>query len=157
MALSLIYSAGLRLGELINMRLTDIDCDRTLVIIRNGKGNKDRTSLLSPKMLALFREYMQWYRPTTWLLESTPGEKYSPRNVQLFFHRAADRAGITKKATVHTLRHSFATHLLEHGTDIRYIQDLLGHRSVKTTEIYTHITRRGMGKVTSPIENIDIG
>lgn len=154
--LSLIYSAGLRLGELLNLRIADIDIDREIVIIRNGKGNKDRTSLLSPKVLAMLKEYRRQYRPITWLFEGQPGEKYGRRSVQMIFQYALEKTGIKKKASIHTLRHSFATHLLEHGTSIRYIQELLGHRSVKTTEIYTHITRKGMDKIISPFDRLSL-
>ena len=154
--LSLIYSSGLRLGELINLKVHDIDSNRMLIIIKQGKGKKDRVSLLSPKVLDLLREYFKKYKPKDYLFEGQFGEQYSPTSVQKVFTVAKQKAGIKKKATVHTLRHSFATHLLEHGTDLRYIQSLLGHESPKTTEIYTHVTKRGLDKIKSPFDNLDL-
>jgi site-specific recombinase XerD len=154
--LSLIYSSGLRLGELINLKLPDIDSKRMLVIVKQGKGKKDRVTLLSVKILQLLREYFKKYKPREYLFEGQFGEQYSPTSVQKVFRMAKQKAGIKKKATVHTLRHSFATHLLERGTDLRYIQSLLGHQSAKTTEIYTHITKRGLDKITSPLDNLEL-
>jgi site-specific recombinase XerD len=154
--LYLIYSAGLRLSELINLKPSDIDVDRKAVIIRQGKGNKDRMSLLSDKALQQVREYLMRHRPTTWLFENYNGGQYSKRGIQRMFSEAKALAGIAKPASIHTLRHSFATHLLEHGTDIRYIQNLLGHRSVKTTEIYTHVTKRGFDQIKSPLDRLDL-
>lgn len=154
--LSLIYSSGLRLGELINLTIHDIDSKRMLIIIKQGKGKKDRVSLLSVKVLEILREYFKKYKPKDYLFEGQFGEQYSPTSVQKVFKIAKQKAGIKKKATVHTLRHSFATHLLEHGTDLRYIQSLLGHQSPKTTEIYTHITKRGLDKIKSPFDNLDL-
>jgi integrase/recombinase XerD len=154
--LSLIYSSGLRLGELINLKLPDIDSKRMLVIVKQGKGKKDRVTLLSVKILQLLREYFKKYKPREYLFEGQFGEQYSPTSVQKVFRIAKQKAGIKKKATVHTLRHSFATHLLERGTDLRYIQSLLGHQSAKTTEIYTHITKRGLDKITSPLDNLEL-
>jgi integrase/recombinase XerD len=155
-ALSLIYSAGLRVGELINLKLTDIDSARGNILIRQGKGKKDRVSLLSANILELLREYYRKYRPKVWVFEGETGGQYSITSVQTVFRRAKDAAGIAKPATVHTLRHSFATHLLERGTDLRYIQELLGHQSVKTTEIYTHITNKGMKNIKSPFDDMEL-
>jgi len=154
--LSLIYSAGLRRGELINMKIEDIDSKRMYVIIRQGKGRKDRYSILSEKILDLLRRYFKDYRPKKWLFEGQFGGQYSETSVHNILKAAVKKSGIRKKVTVHTLRHCFATHLLEHGVDLRYIQELLGHRSPKTTEIYTHITQRGLGKIKSPLDNLDI-
>jgi integrase/recombinase XerD len=154
--LFLTYSAGLRLGEVINMKLTDIDSKRNYVIVRQGKGRKDRYSLLSAKVLDLLRRYFIEYRPKEWLFEGQFGEQYSETSCQNILKSAVKKAGIKRKVKFHTLRHSFATHLLEHGTDIRYIQSLLGHQSSRTTEIYTHITQKGLGKITSPLDNLDI-
>jgi integrase/recombinase XerD len=154
--LALLYSSGLRLGELIDLKLLDIDSKRMIINIKHGKGNKDRISLLSVKVLITLREYFVKYRPRVWLFEGQFGERYSPTSVQKVFRLAAQRAGIKKKATVHTLRHSFATHLLESGTDLRYIQALLGHQNPKTTEIYTHITKRGLEKIKSPLDSLDL-
>jgi integrase/recombinase XerD len=154
--LSLIYSAGLRRGELINMKINDIDSKRMYVIIRQGKGRKDRYSILSEKVLELLRRYFKEYQPKEWLFEGQFGGQYGASSIQHILKDAVALSKIRKKVTVHTLRHSFATHLLERGTDIRYIQELLGHQSSKTTEIYTHITQRGLGKIKSPLDNFDI-
>jgi integrase/recombinase XerD len=154
--LSLIYSAGLRRGELINMKINDIDSGRMYVIIRQGKGRKDRYSILSEKVLELLRRYVKQYKPVEWLFEGQFGGQYGASSIQHILKDAVALSKIRKKVTVHTLRHSFATHLLEHGVDIRYIQELLGHQSSKTTEIYTHITQRGLGKIKSPLDNFDI-
>ncbi len=151
-----IYSAGLRISELINLRIADIDSDRKAIVIKGAKGKKDRNSLLSEKLLLVLREYFKKYRPKMWLFEGQYGEQYSVTSVQHVFRRACIDANIMKKASVHTLRHSFATHLLERGVDLRYIQELLGHSSSKTTEIYTHITHRGMEQIKSPLDNMDI-
>jgi integrase/recombinase XerD len=154
--LSLAYSAGLRLGEVINLKPGDIDSKRNYVIVRQGKGMKDRYSLLSGKILELLRKYYAEYKPKEWLFEGQFGGPYSATSIHNILKAAVDKAGIKKRVTVHTLRHSFATHLLEHGVDIRYIQTLLGHQSSRTTEIYTHITDRGLGKIKSPLDNLDI-
>ncbi|MBX2978739.1 MAG: tyrosine-type recombinase/integrase [Flavobacteriales bacterium] len=132
--LMLIYSAGLRMGKLLRMELKHIDRDRSQVLILGAKGKKDRISLLSPKLVSVLDTYIAEYRPKQLLFEGQSGGSYSEASVQAVFHAAKDKAGITKPATVHTLRHSFATHLLENGTDLRYIQTLLGHSSSKTTE-----------------------
>jgi site-specific recombinase XerD len=154
--LSLAYSAGLRLGEVISLKPGDIDSKRNYVIVRQGKGMKDRYSLLSGKILELLRKYYAEYKPKEWLFEGQFGGPYSATSIHNILKAAVDKAGIKKRVTVHTLRHSFATHLLEHGVDIRYIQTLLGHQSSRTTEIYTHITDRGLGKIKSPLDNLDI-
>jgi integrase/recombinase XerD len=154
--LSLIYSSGLRLGELIHLKILDIDSKRMIINVKHGKGNKDRISLLSEKVLIILREYFLKYKPREWLFEGQFGEQYSPTSVQKVFRQSLQKSGIKKKATVHTLRHSFATHLLERGTDLRYIQALLGHQNPKTTEIYTHITKKGMDKIKSPLDNLDL-
>ncbi len=154
--LFLIYSAGLRISEAINMKVTDIDSSRGLILVVAGKGKKDRTTLLSQTILLMLREYYKKYKPRVYLFEGQFGDKYSPESIQSVFRRALAESGIKKRATVHTLRHSFATHLLERGTDLRYIQELLGHSSSKTTEIYTHITQKGIKKIISPLDNLDI-
>lgn len=154
--LMLIYSAGLRLGELIALERTDIIPERKQVLIRGGKGGKDRVSLLSEKLLALLQEYLTTYAPRHYLFEGPQGAKYSDTSVQQVFKQAKKKAGITAPASVHTLRHSFATHLLENGTDLRHIQTLLGHSSSKTTEIYTHVSTKAIGKIRSPLDNLDI-
>lgn len=150
--LAIIYSAGLRISEAINMKLTDIDSQRMLIHIKNAKGKKDRYTLLSNKVLLLLREYYNVYKPKLYLFEGQLEQQYSSRSAQAVLQIAARKAGITKKISLHTLRHSFATHLLESGTDLRYIQDLLGHSSPKTTMIYTHVTSNSLQKIVNPFD-----
>ena len=152
----LIYAAGLRRSELINLRVNDIDSKRMVINVRGAKGKKDRITLLSEKILGLLRTYFKQYRPKVWLFEGFAGEPYSVSSLQKVFMAALRKSGIRKEASLHTLRHSFATHLLENGTDIRYIQALLGHNSSKTTEIYTHVTTKGFEKIRSPLDNLDL-
>lgn len=154
--LMLIYSAGLRLGELLNLERTDILADRKQVRIRDGKGGKDRVSLLSPKALQELNRYLEAHRPVRFVFEGQRGDRYSAASVQKVFKDAKAKAGITAPASVHTLRHSFATHLLEKGTDLRYIQALLGHSSSKTTEIYTHVSTKALGNIRSPLDDLDV-
>ncbi len=154
--LLLIYSAGLRISEAINLKIKDIDSQRMQIRIEQSKGKKDRYTLLSPKMLVLLRDYHRQYKPTNYLFEGQDSPTYSTKSIQLILKRACEQAGIKKHITVHTLRHSFATHLLEAGTDLRYIQLLLGHESSKTTEIYTHLTTKGFDQIKSPLDDLDI-
>ena len=151
-----IYSAGLRRSELLNLKTTDIDSQRNCIMIRAAKGNKDRVSLLSQKCLLLLRDYFSSYKPKDYLFEGASGGRYSSTSLRKIFSRALIASSIKKPATLHTLRHSFATHLLERGTDLRYIQSLLGHSSSKTTEIYTHITTKGFGNISSPLDDMDL-
>lgn len=152
----LIYAAGLRRSELVGLKIKDIDSKRMVINIKGAKGKKDRITMLSDRILHLLRKYFAEYRPKVWLFEGAPGEQYSPSSLQKVFMAALRKSGVRKEATLHTLRHSFATHLLETGTDLRYIQALLGHNSSKTTEIYTHVTTRGMEKIKSPLDNLDL-
>lgn len=153
--LSLAYSCGLRVGELISLLLPDIDSKRHVVFIRNSKGKKDRIVPLSPKVLNLLKEYYQRYKPEKFLFEGDKrGTSYSNRSMQLVIKRAAEKANIKKPVTMHWLRHSYATHLHESGTDIRFIQELLGHSSTKTTEIYTHISTRSIQNIQSPFDSL---
>lgn len=155
--LMLIYSSGLRISEAVNLRIQDIDSQRMQIRIVSSKGKKDRYTLLSEKALKVLRQYYKDYKPTTWIFEGINGDTpYSVRSIQQILKNAIKKAGIKKEATVHTLRHSFATHLLENGIDLRYIQSLLGHENTKTTEIYTHITTSGLSKIKSPLDEIDI-
>jgi integrase/recombinase XerD len=154
--ISLVYSAGLRLGEVTNLKPADIDSKRNYVIVRQGKGMKDRYSLLSSRVLEMLRIYYKEYQPKEYLFEGQFGGPYSATSIHNILKVAVDKAGIKKRVTVHTLRHSFATHLLERGTDIRYIQELLGHQSSGTTEIYTHMTQKGLGQIKSPLDNLNI-
>ncbi|HWS59369.1 MAG TPA: site-specific tyrosine recombinase/integron integrase [Flavobacterium sp.] len=150
--LALVYSSGLRISEALNMKLTDIDSQRMLIHVKNAKGKKDRYTLLSTKVLGLLKEYYVIYKPKTYLFEGQFGEQYSSRSAQSVLHQSAKKAGITKKISLHTLRHSFATHLLENGTDLRYIQDLLGHSSPKTTMIYTHVSSTSLKNIINPFD-----
>jgi len=153
--LMVTYAGGLRVGEVVRLRVGDIDGARNLIHIRGGKGRKDRYTILSEVALKVLREYFREYRPREFLFEGRGGRGHiSERTVQEVFGRAIEAAGIRKAATVHTLRHSFATHLLEMGTDVRYIQELLGHASIKTTEVYTHVTERGLTRIKSPLDRI---
>jgi integrase/recombinase XerD len=151
--LTTIYSGGLRLGEATHLRVSDIDGERMTILVQQGKGNKDRYTLLGQRTLQLLRRYWKAYHPVEWLFPSKdPAQPLSGSSVQRVFKKALQRAGIKKKASVHTLRHSFATHLLESGTDLYYIQRLLGHTTASTTSIYLHITGRDLAKVISPID-----
>lgn len=152
--LTLIYSAGLRKSELINMRIGDIDAARLTVFIRAGKGKKDRQSILAKSIIPLLEQYIQHYSPSYWLFEGASGEQYSAASLQKVFRQALSKTSIKKEVTLHSLRHSFATHLLENGTSTRYIQVLLGHESPMTTEIYTHVTSFAISKIKSPLDNI---
>lgn len=150
--IKLLYGCGLRLSELLNLKLTDIDSGNMVVHIRKSKGNKDRVVMLSNQLLDDLRVYFLRYKPKEYLIEGQGGGVYSEKSVQNVVKDAARKACIKKQVTPHILRHSFATHLLENGTDIRYIQQLLGHSSIKTTEIYTHITDISKSKIKSPLE-----
>lgn len=153
--ISLIYSAGLRRSKLLNLTPKDIISERMLVRIM-GKGRKCRYSLLSEKLLKDLREYFKEYRPQKWLFEGeTPGEQYSASALVKILKEAASRAGIKHRVHVHMLRHSFATHLLEQGTDLRTIQELLGHNDIKTTSIYLHVTSAHKSSIPNPLDSLD--
>ncbi len=151
-----IYSGGLRLSECLNLKTCDIDHDRKVIYIRQGKGKKDRLALLSDKLETILMEYINMYHPVNFLFEGQNGKRYSPTSVQAIMRRTIKKAGIKKKATVHTLRHSFATHLLENGTDVRYIQELLGHKRLETTRRYTHMTTVSWDRIKSPLDTIKL-
>ncbi len=152
--IKILYGGGLRLSELLNLKLEDINSENMLILIRKAKGNKDRLVMLSQSLLEDLRIYYKEYKPKAYLFEGQNNGMYSEKSVQNVVKAAAQRAGIRKKVTPHTLRHSFATHLLEAGTDIRYIQQLLGHKSIKTTEIYTHITEVSKSTIKSPLDRL---
>lgn len=149
----LLYSAGLRRNELLNLMPEDIDGKRMTIKVRSGKGNKDRYTLLSDTLLKELRAYFVKWRPTTYLFEGQTGGRYSAESVAQIVRRAAQAAKIKKRVTPHMLRHSFATHLLEAGTDLRYIQVLLGHKSSKTTEIYTHVATNVFFNIKNPLDS----
>ncbi len=152
--LMLIYASGLRRSELLNLRIGDIDLDRGLVFIRGGKGKKDRQSVMAQSLAPMVEEYLKQFKPKFWLFEGIQGDRYSVSSLTILLKRAAQKAGIKKQVRLHMLRHSFATHLLESGTSTRYIQVLLGHESPKTTEIYAQVTRFGIDKVQSPLDQL---
>jgi integrase/recombinase XerD len=153
--LSLIYSCGLRRSELLNLKLNDIDSKRGLVIVRKGKGRKDRVAPLSEKILNLLRDYFKAYQPKEWLFEGQSGKgQYDERSLANVLKQALEKSKISKPVSLHWLRHSFATHLLENGTDLRYIQEILGHSSSKTTEIYTHVSNKSIQKIVSPFDTL---
>jgi integrase/recombinase XerD len=153
--LSMIYSSGLRVSEAVHLKIEDIDLDRGIIRIEQSKGKKDRIVPLSRRVYEMYKQYSAVYKPKIWVFEGQTGGPYTIRSIQVIFHDACKKAGITKKATVHTLRHSYATHLLEKGTDIRIIQELLGHSSSKTTEIYTHVSNKLISRVVSPFDELD--
>jgi len=153
--LSLIYACGLRRSELLNLKPTDVDSERGLLTIRNAKGRKDRVVPISLKVIEMLRTYYKVYRPKLWLFEGqVKGTQYSEQSIQSVLKQAVNIAGIKRPVTLHWLRHSYATHLLESGTDLRYIQELLGHKSSKTTEIYTHVTIKSLQKIKSPFDDL---
>jgi integrase/recombinase XerD len=153
--LSLIYSCGLRRSELLNLKPADIDSKRGIVIIRQSKGKKDRIAPLSPKILDMLREYYIGFKPKTWLFEGqNENTKYDERSLSNVLKQALTKSRINKPVSLHWLRHSYATHLLESGTDLRYIQELLGHSSSKTTEIYTHVSTKSIQQIKSPFDDL---
>jgi len=153
--LMLVYSSGLRVSEVVSLKKEHIDLPRKVMHIRLGKGRKDRITLLSEKAAHFLEEYYKFFGIEKWLFPGQPPTRpLSIRSAQLIFDKTVRRAGITKKVSIHGLRHTFATHLLESGTDIRYIQNLLGHASLRTTERYTHVARRSVLKIQSPLDTI---
>ena len=153
--LMLVYSAGLRVGEMVRLKPEDIQRDRMMIHIRGGKGKKDRYTVLSEVVLEGLRDYWKAYRPKKWLFEGqVEGKSYSIRSAERVFEKAAEKACIERHVSIHSLRHAFATHLLEQGTDIKFIQELLGHSRVQTTEIYLHVSKKDIGQIRSPIESI---
>jgi integrase/recombinase XerD len=155
--LSLLYACGLRRSELISLKIQAIDSKRKVLSIKGGKGNKDRVVPIPESMIIMLREYYKIYRPVLWLFEGIEeGKPYSEASLRQVFETAKSKAHITKKLTLHSLRHSYATHLLENGVDLRFIQELLGHKSSKTTEIYTHVTQKSIERIKSPFENLKL-
>lgn len=152
--LATIYSCGLRLSELTNLMIKDVDSAAMMVTVRLGKGKRDRVVVLSEKLLVLLREYFREYKPQAYLFEGKKGGKYSERSVQQVLKKALAKSIINTKGSVHSLRHSYATHLIEQGTDVRFVQELLGHKSIKTTLFYTHLTDATKRKIKSPLDNL---
>lgn len=154
--LAIIYSAGLRRSELLNLKIKDVDSKRMVITIKEAKGSRDRIVPLSETILALLRKYYLEYKPKEYLFEGQKGGKYTETSLEEVFHKAKKLAKINKSVSLHTLRHSYATHLLEGGTNLRFIQELLGHKSAKTTQIYTHVSNEGLSKIVSPIEKLKL-
>lgn len=152
--LSLLYGGGLRIGELIRLKKADIDLERKCLIIKQSKGNRDRLTLLPESVISLYNCYLQGYSPKKYVIEGINGRVYSKSSIRQILKRAVARTNIQKHVYPHTLRHSFATHLLERGVDIRYIQTLLGHQSTRTTEIYTHVSDQHLNLIKSPIDEL---
>lgn len=151
--LALIYSSGLRVGEALNLRLVDINVDRRQILVRKGKGRKDRMVILAESIVPLLNNYLGTYQPKRYFVEGQQeGELYSSSSVRSVLNISCNRAGIKKRVTPHTLRHSFATHMLENGIDLRYIQELLGHSKPETTMIYTHVAQKDLMKIRSPLD-----
>lgn len=153
--LSLIYACVLRRSEVLNLKPLDIDCKRGLLIIQQGNGRKNKVTQISEKIIAILREYLKIYRPKEWLFKKQiKGEQYSAECLQSLLKHALAKTNIKKPMTLHWLRHNYATHLLESGTDLRYIQELLGHKISKTTEIYTHVSTQSIQKMKSPFDDL---
>lgn len=153
--LFLVYSAGMRVSEVVRLRKEDIDSHRMTIHLKEAKGKKDRITLLSRAAFEILKEYYEIYKPSIWVFPGAEEENHlSERSVQMVFETALKKSGIRKEVTLHCLRHSFATHLLENGTDIRFIQELLGHASIKTTEIYTHVATKNIRNIESPLDKI---
>lgn len=148
------YSSGLRVSELVGLQIRDIDSGRMMIHVRGGKGKKDRMVPLSIVFLETLRSYYLSYKPVTYLFEGVNGAAYSSRSIQMVLQRAKKHSGISKKGSVHMLRHSYATHLLESGIDIRYIQELLGHNNLQTTMRYTHVSKKDLGSIKSPLDKL---
>ena len=154
--LMIIYSSGLRISEAANLKITDIDSKRMMVRVQQGKGSKDRYTILSQTALEQLRQYWRQYRPKEWLFEGSNDTHLSITSIWQIFHDAKKRAGITKQVSPHSLRHSFATHLVEAGTSLHHVQLLLGHRSPTTTTVYLHVSRLNLAQVTSPLDKVPI-
>jgi len=153
--LTLVYSSGLRVSEVVALKKEHIDLSRQIIFIKLAKGRKDRYTILSEKAAVFIKDYIEQFKIDKWIFPGQSGAGHlSIRSAQLIFDKAVRCAGITKKISIHGLRHSFATHLLENGTDIRFIQELLGHANIRTTERYTHVAKRNILKIKSPLDSI---
>jgi integrase/recombinase XerD len=155
--LMVAYAGGLRVSEIASLKIADIDSKRMTIFVERAKGKKDRMVPLSPVLLKNLREYFKAYRPRKYLFEGAPGEPYTVRSIQMVFQKAKAQNNILMKGGIHTMRHSYATHLLEGGTDIRFIQELLGHNSLKTTIRYTHVSMKHLQQIRSPLDDLQLG
>lgn len=153
-ALAMLYASGLRIGELISLKIADIDMERRQIRIQNAKGRKDRYGILAESILPLLHNYLMTYRPVYYFIEGPQQKKYSEGSVRKFLQRSCQRAGIKKHCTPHTLRHSYATHLIENGVGLRHVQDLLGHSKPETTMIYTHVAQKDLLQIRSPLDTV---
>jgi len=151
--IAMLYGSGLRISEIINLKLSDFDFKRKQLHIKNAKGRKDRYTTIAESLFPLIKNYYNTYKPKVFFIENPKGGNYSAESIRAFLRKSAKAAGITKTVTPHTLRHSYATHLLEQGIDIRYIQELLGHSRPETTMIYTHVSRKDLQQLKSPLDN----
>ncbi len=156
MAVALQYGCGLRVGELLQLKVSDFDFNRHTLIVKQGKGRKDRRIPISEGISNLIGQYIAAYSPQDYFIEGQNGKAYSQSSINHILQRAGEDAGIKERVHSHMLRHSYATHLLEQGTDLRYVQELLGHKSSKTTEIYTHVSMRMLGNIKSPFDSLNL-
>ena len=151
--LAMLYSAGLRISEVLHLKLSEIDIDRRQLFIKNAKGRKDRVVVLAESLIPLLQNYYMTYKPAVYFIENPKGGMYSAESIRKFLKNVSNLAGIKKRVTPHTLRHSFATHLIEDGVGLRYVQDLLGHSKPETTMIYTHVAKKDLLKIQSPLDS----
>ncbi|GAB3648501.1 site-specific integrase [Echinicola sediminis] len=155
--LLMLYSCGLRRGEVLSLKFEHVQRDRGVLLVKQGKGMKDRVVALPKVLLGYLEEYYLAYKPKEYIFEGQKGGRYSEKSLAEVLKKAVRKAGIKKPVTPHWLRHSYATHLLERGTDLRYIQELLGHKSSRTTEIYTHVSSKALAEIPSPLDDLDLG
>lgn len=152
--LCLAYAGGLRISEIVNLKINDVDSKRMVITLKQAKGKKDRQVMLSERLLVMMRAYYKVYQPKIWMFEGHAGEQYSPRSISKVMQQCKAKAHVNKKGSIHAMRHSFATHLLEGGTDIISIKELLGHNSLRTTMQYTHVSKKHLSKIQSPLDKL---
>jgi site-specific recombinase XerD len=152
--IAMLYASGLRVGEIINLKLSDFNFNRKQLHIKNAKGRKDRYTTIAESLFPLIKNYYNTYKPKVYFIENPKGGKYSPESIRAFLRQSTKIAEINKNITPHSLRHSYATHMLEQGIDIRYIQELLGHSRPETTMLYTHVARKDLQEIKSPLDNV---
>ncbi len=152
--LCLAYAGGLRISEIVNMKIRDVDSKRMVISVRQSKGKKDRQIMLSEKLLIMLRAYYKKFEPKVWMFEGQAGEQYRARSISKMMAHCKKKARVFKKGSIHAIRHSFATHLLEGGTDLVSIKELLGHNSLRTTMTYTHVSKKMISKIQSPLDKL---